>query len=66
MVIKIFFAFVDCIRCAANDQECTRVRDGRAKSCLACGKAKQRCLGAVWEQVEGMSGEPLGPADDCS
>ena len=39
-----------------------QVRDGRAKLCLACGKAKQKCIGAVWEQGEGVSGEPSGSA----
>jgi len=62
VVIKIFFAFIDCIRCVANERDCVRVRDGRAKSCLACGKAKQKCIGAVWEQGEGTSGEPSGSA----
>ena len=60
--IKIFFAFVDCIRCVANKRDCVWVRDGRAKLCLACGKAKQKCIGAVWEQGEGMSGELSGSA----
>ena len=30
------------------------------KSCLACSKAKQKCIGAVWEQGEGVSREPSG------
>ena len=62
MFIKIFIAFIDCSRCVANERECVRVRDGHAKSCLACGKAKQKCIGAVWEQGEGTSGEPSGSA----
>ena len=62
MVIKIFFAFIDCIRCVANEQDCAWVRDRHAKLCLACGKAKQKCIGAVWEQGEGTSGEPSGSA----
>ena len=36
-----------------------RVQDGRAKLCLACGKAKQKCIGVVWKQGEGASGELL-------
>ena len=30
------------------------------KSCLACGKAKQKCIGVIWEQGEGASGELSG------
>ena len=29
-----------------------RVRDGRTRSCAFCHKAKQRCEGAVWGEVE--------------
>ena len=34
----------------------------QAKSCLACGKAKQKCIGAIWECGKGASGEPSGAA----
>ena len=36
------------------------VQDGCMKSCLVYGKAKQKCIGAVWEQGEGASREPSG------
>ena len=55
-----FLAFIDCGRCVANKQECAWVWDGHAKSCLACSKAKQKCIGVVWEHGEGASGEVLG------
>ena len=29
-----------------------RVRDGRTRSCVVCHKAKQRCEGVVWGEVE--------------
>jgi hypothetical protein len=47
-------------RCLASERECARVREGRAKSCLVCSKAKHRCLGAVWGNGEGNSGEVVG------
>ena len=36
------------------------MKGGQAKSCLACGKVKQRCVGAVWEGGEGLNGTPMG------
>ena len=36
------------------------MKGGWAKSCLACGKAKQRCVGAVWEGGEGLNRTPMG------
>ena len=45
-----------------SEQECAQVCNGHTKSCLACNKAKQRCLGAVWEHGEGVSGEASGAA----
>ena len=42
------------------ERACERVKGGRAKSCLACGKAKQRCVGAVWEGGEGLNGTLMG------
>ena len=36
------------------------MKGGQAKSCLACGKAKQRCVGAVWEGGEGLNRMPMG------
>ena len=42
------------------ERACERVKGGRAKSCLACGKAKQRCVGAMWEGGEGLNGTPMG------
>ena len=36
------------------------MKGGRAKSCLACGKAKQKCIGAVWEGGVGLNGVPMG------
>ena len=38
---------------------CDRVKGGRAKSCLACGRAKQRCVGLVWEGGDGLNGVPM-------
>ena len=38
---------------------CKRVKGGQAKSCLACGKAKQKCMGVVWEGGEGLNGMPM-------
>ena len=40
-----------------------RVRDGHAKSCLACGKSKQKCMGAVWENGDVAGREPSGAAN---
>ena len=40
--------------------DCERVKGGRAKSCLACGKAKQKCVGAAWEGGEGLNRMPMG------
>ena len=42
------------------ERACERVKGGQAKSCLACGKAKQRCVGAVGEGGEGLNGTPMG------
>jgi hypothetical protein len=50
----------DVPRCLASERECARVREGRAKSCLVCSKAKHRCIGAVWGNGEGNSGEVVG------
>ena len=36
------------------------MKGGWAKFCLACGKAKQRVVGAVWEGGEGLNGTPMG------
>ena len=47
-------------RCGQLERGCERVKGGRAKSCLACGKAKQKCMGAVWEGGEGLNGMPMG------
>ena len=33
---------------------------GQVKSCLACGKAKQKCMGAVWEGGVGLNGVLMG------
>ena len=30
------------------------------KFCLACSKAKQKCIGAVWEGGEGLNRVPMG------
>jgi hypothetical protein len=54
------FFFINVPRCLVTDRECARVREGRAKSCLVCSKAKHRCLGAVWGNGEGNSGEVVG------
>ena len=40
--------------------ECERVKGGQAKSCLACGKAKQKWVGAVWEGGDGLNRMPMG------
>jgi hypothetical protein len=60
-------------RCASNRRECVRVRDGRARSCLGCFKAKQKCKGAIWggeeeevEEVEGEAGRVGGPSGSVS
>ena len=37
-----------------------QVRDGHTKSCLTCGKSKQKCVGATWEGGEGASGDGSG------
>ena len=37
-----------------------RVKGGWAKSCLACGKAQQKCVGTVWEGGEGLNRMPMG------
>ena len=37
-----------------------QVQNGCTKSCLACSKAKQKCIGAVWEHGEGASRELSG------
>ena len=42
------------------EQGCERVKGGWAKSCLACGKEKQKCMGAVWEGGEGLNGILMG------
>ena len=42
------------------EQECERVKGGQAKSCLAHGKAKQKCMGMVWEGGEGLNRMPMG------
>ena len=34
------------------EQACKRVKGGQAKSCLACSKAKQKCVGMIWEGGE--------------
>ena len=36
------------------------MKGGWAKSCLACGKVKQRCVGVVWEGGEGLNGTLMG------
>ena len=36
------------------------MKGGQEKSCLACGKVKQKCVGAVWEGGEGLNGMPMG------
>ena len=41
------------------ERACDRVKGGRAKSCLACGRAKQRCVGSVWEGGDGLNGVPM-------
>ena len=33
------------------------------KSCLACGKSKQKCMAAVWENRDMAGGELLGAAN---
>ena len=50
-----------------------RVCDGRARSCLGCFKAKQKCKGAIWggeeeevEEVEGEAGRVGGPSGSVS
>ena len=40
--------------------ECKRVKGVCAKSCLACGKVKQKCVGAVWEGEAGLNGVLMG------
>ena len=42
------------------EQDCKRVKGGWAKSCLACGKAKQKCVGMVWEGGEGLNRMLMG------
>ena len=37
-----------------------RVKGGWAKSCLACGKAKQKCVDAVWEGGNGLNRMLMG------
>ena len=36
------------------------MKGGEAKSCLACGKAQQKCVGTVWEGGEGLNRMPMG------
>ena len=36
------------------------MKGGWAKSFLACGKVKQKCVGVVWEGGDGLNGMPLG------
>ena len=38
------------------ERACNRVKGGRAKSCLACGRVKQQCVGLVWEGGDGLNG----------
>ena len=47
-------------RCGQLEWACERVKGGQAKSCLACGRVKQRCMGLVWEGGDGLNGMPMG------
>ena len=47
-------------RCGQLEQACERVKGGWAKSCLACGRVKQRCMGSVWEGGDGLNRMPMG------
>ena len=41
------------------EQACKRVKGGQAKSCLACRRVKQRCVGSVWEGGDGLNRVPM-------
>ena len=43
-------------RCGQLERDCERVKGGQAKSCMACGKVKWKCMGVVWEGGEGLNG----------
>ena len=43
-------------RCVQLERACERVKGGQAKSCLACGRVKQRCIGSIWEGGDGLNG----------
>ena len=36
------------------------MKGGQTKSCLAYGKAKQKCMGMIWEGGEGLNGMLMG------
>ena len=42
------------------ERDCERVKGGQAKSCMACGKVKWKCMGVVWEGGKGLNGMLMG------
>ena len=47
-------------RCGQLERGCERVKGGQAKSCLACSKVKQKCVGVVWEGGKGLNRMLIG------